>query len=95
MAALFNSILEFSEASSPAPPSSASSGFSSEDSLHCDISGGYSIEQFVEYVRNRGHSELVAEYVEIKLREADGSFNHARFVPPSKCLSPLLILKIT
>lgn len=66
------------EASSPAPPSSASSGFSSEDSLHCDISGGYSIEQFVEYVRNRGHSELVAEYVEIKLREADGSFNHAR-----------------
>lgn len=66
------------EASSPAPPSSASSGFSSEDSLHCDISNGLTIEQFVEYVRNKGHSELVAEYVEIKLREADGSFNHAR-----------------
>lgn len=33
----------------------------------------------MEYVRNKGHSELVAEYVEIKLREADGSFNNARF----------------
>ncbi|KAK3930625.1 Tyrosine-protein phosphatase non-receptor type 9 [Frankliniella fusca] len=69
------------EASSPAPPSSASSGFSSEDSLHCDISGGMKIEEFVEYVRSKGNSELVAEYVEIKLREADGSFNHARLRP--------------
>jgi len=69
----------FSEASSPAPPpSSASSGFSDDDSLHCDLSGGFSVEEFVEHVSSRGRGGLVAEYVEIKSRELEGSFNHAR-----------------
>ncbi|XP_063230115.1 tyrosine-protein phosphatase non-receptor type 9 isoform X2 [Bacillus rossius redtenbacheri] len=68
-----------SGACSPAPPaSSASSGFSDDDSLHCDISQGCSLEQFVESVRARGRAGLVQEYAEIRARVPDGSFNHAR-----------------
>ncbi|CAG2055359.1 unnamed protein product [Timema podura] len=83
-------------ACSPGPPaSSASSGFSDDDSLHCDISQGCSLEQFVEGVRSRGsqgcsleqfvegvrsrgRSGLVQDYAEIRARQPDGSFNHAR-----------------
>ncbi|PNF33815.1 Tyrosine-protein phosphatase non-receptor type 9 [Cryptotermes secundus] len=67
------------DASSPAPPaSSASSGFSDDDSLHCDVGHGMSLEQFVESVRSRGRVGLVQDYAEIRARSPDGSFNHAR-----------------
>jgi tyrosine-protein phosphatase non-receptor type 9 len=67
-------------ASSPAPPaSSASSGFSDDDSLHCDLGHGMSLGQFVESVRSRGRVGLVQDYAEIRARPPDGSFNHARY----------------
>lgn len=65
--------------SPPPPPSSASSGFSDDDSLHCDVNGpAYSIEQFVEHVRLKGRKGLMAEYLEIRQRPPDGSFNIAK-----------------
>uniref|UniRef100_A0A1B6IX69 Tyrosine-protein phosphatase domain-containing protein n=1 Tax=Homalodisca liturata TaxID=320908 RepID=A0A1B6IX69_9HEMI len=63
------------------PPSSASSGFSDDDSLHCDTTQGLSVEQLVAAVQTKGRSGLVAEYSEIKARPPDGSFNHARLRP--------------
>jgi len=70
----------FIGASSPAPPaSSASSGFSDDDSLHCDLGHGMSMGQFVESVRSRGRVGLVQDYTEIRTRPPDGSFNHARY----------------
>lgn len=59
------------------PPSSASSGFSDDDSLHCDAQG-LSIEQFVQTVQTKGRSGLITEYQEIKARPPDGTFNHAK-----------------
>lgn len=65
---------------SPLPAaSSASSGFSDDDSLHCDASQGLTLDQFVESVRSKGRSGLIAEYSEIKARSPEGSFNHARY----------------
>uniref|UniRef100_A0A1B6D8V8 Tyrosine-protein phosphatase domain-containing protein n=2 Tax=Clastoptera arizonana TaxID=38151 RepID=A0A1B6D8V8_9HEMI len=63
------------------PPSSASSGFSDDDSLHCDVSQGCTLDQFVEMVQSKGRSGLIAEYTEIKARPPEGSFNHARLRP--------------
>lgn len=71
-----------SGAVSPLPAaSSASSGFSDDDSLHCDASQGLTLDQFVESVRSKGRSGLIAEYSEIKARSPEGSFNHARLRP--------------
>lgn len=65
--------------SPPPPPSSASSGFSDDDSLHCDVnSPAFSIEQFVDHVRLKGRKGLMTEYMEIRQRPPDGSFNIAR-----------------
>ncbi|KAK6631359.1 hypothetical protein RUM44_005885 [Polyplax serrata] len=68
--------------SPPPPPSSASSGFSDDDSLHCDVnSPAFSIEQFVDHVRLKGRKGLMTEYMEIRQRPPDGSFNIARLRP--------------
>ncbi|RZF38623.1 hypothetical protein LSTR_LSTR010722 [Laodelphax striatellus] len=68
---------------SPLPAaSSASSGFSDDDSLHCDggggSGGGLGIEQFVEAVQAKGRQGLCAEYADIKARPPQGTFNHAK-----------------
>ncbi|KAI5696273.1 hypothetical protein M8J75_010766 [Diaphorina citri] len=65
------------------PPSSASSGFSDDDSLHADPTGtsssqGLSIAEFVEAVRSKGRSGLCLEYTEIKTKPPDGSFEVAK-----------------
>ncbi|XP_044734872.1 tyrosine-protein phosphatase non-receptor type 9 [Chrysoperla carnea] len=59
------------------PPSSASSGFSDDDSLHGD-GAAMTIEQIIDYVRERGRIGLVQDYAEIRARPPDGSFNIAR-----------------
>lgn len=59
------------------PPSSASSGFSDDDSLHGD-GAALTMPQLVEYVRDRGRAGLVQEYSEIRSRPPDGTFNVAR-----------------
>ena len=71
------------EAPSPVqPPSSASSGFSDDDSLHGDLGlQAVSMEQLVETIHSRGRAGLVAEYAEIRQRPPDGSFNNAKYVP--------------
>ncbi|XP_046489055.1 tyrosine-protein phosphatase non-receptor type 9 isoform X2 [Neodiprion pinetum] len=68
------------EAPSPVqPPSSASSGFSDDDSLHGDLAlQAVSMEQLIEAVHTRGKVGLVSEYMEIRQRPPDGSFNHAK-----------------
>lgn len=70
------------EAPSPVqPPSSASSGFSDDDSLHGDLGlQAVSMEQLIEAIHSRGRAGLVADYVEIKQRPLDGSFNNAKYV---------------
>lgn len=59
------------------PPSSASSGFSDDDSLHGD-GAALTMPQLVEYVRDRGKTGLVQEYSEIRSRPPDGTFNVAK-----------------
>ncbi|XP_060525616.1 tyrosine-protein phosphatase non-receptor type 9-like [Cylas formicarius] len=59
------------------PPSSASSGFSDDDSLHGD-GAAMTMVQLVEYVRDRGRSGLMQEYAEIRSRPPDGTFNVAK-----------------
>lgn len=66
------------EENSPMPPSSVSSGFSDDDSLHCDSSQSLTISQFVEHVLKKKRAGLIREYEEIKTRSPDGTFNVAR-----------------
>lgn len=61
------------------PPSSASSGFSDDDSL-AGTDGGdpKTIEQIVEMVKERGRQGLIKEYQEIRARAPEGTFTQAR-----------------
>jgi tyrosine-protein phosphatase non-receptor type 9 len=59
------------------PPSSASSGFSDDDSLHGD-GAALTMPQLVDYVKDRGRSGLMQEYAEIRSRPPDGTFNVAK-----------------
>ncbi|BES94859.1 phosphatase [Nesidiocoris tenuis] len=65
-------------AASPVAPSSASSGFSDDDSLHCDSPGGTNLAEFVERIKAKGKTGLTAEYAEIKARPPCGTFNHSK-----------------
>lgn len=60
-------------------PSSASSGFSDDDSL-AGMDGGdpKTIEQIVEMVKAMGRTGLIKEYAEIRARPPDGTFVQAR-----------------
>lgn len=60
------------------PPSSASpsSGFSDDDSLTGD--DAKTIQQIVEMVKQMGKKGLIKEYAEIRARQPDGSFDHAK-----------------
>ena len=60
------------------PPSSASpsSGFSDDDSLTGD--DGKAIQQIVEMVKQLGKKGLMKEYAEIRARQPDGTFDHAK-----------------
>ncbi|CAL1673829.1 unnamed protein product [Lasius platythorax] len=69
------------EAPSPVQaPSSASSGFSDDDSLHGEPSGfqSFTMEQLVAELKSRGREGYTGEYMEIKQRPPDGSFNNAK-----------------
>ncbi|ERL85919.1 tyrosine-protein phosphatase non-receptor type 9 [Dendroctonus ponderosae] len=59
------------------PPSSASSGFSDDDSLHGD-GAAITMVQLVDFVRHRGRPGLIQEYAEIRSRPPDGTFNVAK-----------------
>jgi tyrosine-protein phosphatase non-receptor type 9 len=60
------------------PPSSASpsSGFSDDDSLTGD--DAKTIQQIVEMVKQMGKKGLIKEYAEIRARQPDGTFDHAK-----------------
>lgn len=64
------------------PPSSASpsSGFSDDDSLTGtnDVGDAKTIEQIVEMVKQMGKKGLIKEYAEIRARQPDGTFDHAK-----------------
>uniref|UniRef100_U5EPN3 Tyrosine-protein phosphatase non-receptor type 9 n=1 Tax=Corethrella appendiculata TaxID=1370023 RepID=U5EPN3_9DIPT len=60
------------------PPSSASSGFSDDDSLAGADGDPKTIEQIVQMVKERGRHGLIKEYADIKARAPDGTFNHAK-----------------
>jgi tyrosine-protein phosphatase non-receptor type 9 len=64
------------------PPSSASpsSGFSDDDSLTGanDTGESKTIEQIVDMVRQMGRKGLLKEYAEIRARQPDGTFDHAK-----------------
>lgn len=70
------------EAPSPVqPPSSASSGFSDDDSLHGDLGlQAVTMEQFIADIHSRGRAGLIAEYAEIRQRPPDGQFNNAKYI---------------
>ncbi|KAK4883137.1 hypothetical protein RN001_006456 [Aquatica leii] len=59
------------------PPSSASSGFSDDDSLHGDGTA-LTMPQLVDYIRERGRLGLVQEYAEIRVRPPEGTFSVAK-----------------
>ena len=65
--------------SPPLPPSSASSGFSDDDSLHFDDGRGLTLDEFARHVKSKGKQGLYTEYAEIKNKGTDGTFNHARY----------------
>lgn len=67
-----------SEMWSENPPSSASSGFSDDDSLACTEGDPKTIEQIVQMVRELGRDGLAKEYSEIRSRAPDGTFQQAR-----------------
>lgn len=70
---------QLSELWSENPPSSASSGFSDDDSLAgTEGTDLKTIEQIVDMVRERGRQGLVQEYAEIRARVPDGTFSNAR-----------------
>lgn len=71
---------QISELWSENPPSSASSGFSDDDSLAGTEGDLKTIEQIVDMVRERGRQGLVQEYTEIRGRTPDGTFSNARYV---------------
>jgi tyrosine-protein phosphatase non-receptor type 9 len=56
------------------PPSSASSGFSDDDSLIGAEGDPKTIEQIVDMVKERGRQGLFKEYAEIRSRAPDGTF---------------------
>lgn len=60
------------------PPSSASSGFSDDDSLAGQEGDPKTIEQIVQMVKSLGRQGLVKEYADIRSRAPDGTFSHAR-----------------
>lgn len=69
-----------SELWSENPPSSASSGFSDDDSLAGQEGDPKTIEQIVQMVKEQGRKGLVKEYAEIRNRAPEGTFVYARFV---------------
>lgn len=60
------------------PPSSASSGFSDDDSLAGAEGDPKSIEQIVQMVKERGRHGLIQEYAEIRARAPEGTFTNAK-----------------
>ncbi|XP_055695691.1 tyrosine-protein phosphatase non-receptor type 9 [Lutzomyia longipalpis] len=69
---------QISELWSENPPSSASSGFSDDDSLAGTEGDAKTIEQIVQMVRERGRQGLVQEYMDIRSRAPEGTFTNAR-----------------
>ncbi|XP_069936492.1 tyrosine-protein phosphatase non-receptor type 9 isoform X1 [Cherax quadricarinatus] len=61
-----------------APPSSGSSGFSDDDSLHYDDGRGFTLEEFVRHLRDKGRQGLYHDYTQIKSRPPDGTFENSR-----------------
>lgn len=78
---------QLSELWSENPPSSASSGFSDDDSLAGAEGDLKTIEQVVDMVRERGRIGLVREYAEIRERAPDGTFANARLAILRNCTS--------
>lgn len=60
------------------PPSSASSGFSDDDSLAGTEGDPKTIEQIVDMVKLLGRRGLVKEYTDIRSRAPDGTFTNAK-----------------
>ncbi|KAH8275097.1 hypothetical protein KR018_011784, partial [Drosophila ironensis] len=60
------------------PPSSASSGFSDDDSLAGQEGDPKPIEQIVQMVKQHGRHGLIKEYADIRNRAPEGTFLHAR-----------------
>lgn len=67
-----------SELWSENPPSSASSGFSDDDSLAGAEGDPKAIEQIVEMVNKLGRDGLIQEYADIRARAPEGSFTNAK-----------------
>ena len=61
-----------------APPSSGSSGFSDDDSLHFDDGQGFTLEEFVRHLRDKGRQGLYHDYTQIKTRPPDGTFENSK-----------------
>ncbi|XP_044760740.1 tyrosine-protein phosphatase non-receptor type 9 [Coccinella septempunctata] len=71
------SVDSWAEEASLNPPSSASSGFSDDDSLHGE-GASLTVAQLVAHVRDKGRAGLAEEYAEIRARPPDGTFNVAK-----------------
>lgn len=75
-----NGITELHWSENPPSSASPSSGFSDDDSLTGanDVGDAKSIEQIVEMVKQTGKKGLIKEYAEIRSRQPEGTFEHAK-----------------
>ncbi|MCL4122462.1 UNVERIFIED_CONTAM: hypothetical protein GTU68_033655, partial [Idotea baltica] len=55
-----------------------SSEMSDTDTLHSDNDQGYSLEEFVKYLKETGRAGLFYEYSQIKAKPPFGTFHHSR-----------------
>ena len=74
----FSFFLGLGRESPQAPPSSGSSGFSDDDSLHLDDGRGFTLEEFVRHLKEKGRQGLCHDYSQIKSRPPEGTFENSR-----------------
>lgn len=66
--------------SSPPPPKCRLSSNSTGESIHGPDSGGLTISELVDYVRDKGQHGLITEYKLLKEEEPAGTFEASKYV---------------
>ena len=68
---------------SPPPPKRRQSSNSASESIHGLDSGGLTINELVDYIRDKGQHGLMKEYKLLKEEDAAGTFEASRYVVTS------------
>ena len=65
---------------SPPPPKRRLSSSSTSESIHGLDSGGLTISELVDYIRDKGQHGLIKEYKLLKQEDAGGTFEASRYM---------------